>query len=194
MPKQIKQKQKQKQNKNSRKKCGGSGEKMLFLASLKANTQMILADIERMEDELPEGAPDEHCDLSEIKKNAIQSKVLIKNIIEEEQNKQEEDHEEKNPLDQVITTDGFTGTIGDLLNKIREKIFQLNKYNNVGHDKAIAHLKTLLDSISSESENVNKIKEMLKGGRIKFKNNKVIVAKTKRKRNNKRQKKQTKRR
>jgi hypothetical protein len=192
---------KQNKNRNSRKKRGGSGEKMLFLASLKANTQMILADIERMEDELPEGAPDENCDLSEIKKNAIQAKVLIKNLIEEEQNQPEEREEQqevKNPLDQVITTNGFTGTIGELLSKLREKIEQLNQYNNAGHEQTIAHLKTLLDSVSSESTNVNKIKEMLKGGRIKFKKNKVVITKRKKRRNKsdetKKQKKQTKRR
>uniref|UniRef100_A0A6C0K064 Uncharacterized protein n=1 Tax=viral metagenome TaxID=1070528 RepID=A0A6C0K064_9ZZZZ len=195
MSKQLKQKQKQ--NKTSKKKRGGSGEKMHFLASLKGNTQMILADIERIEDDLPEGAPDENCDLSEIKKNAIQANVLIKNLIEEEQNQTEEQTEEPekiNPLDQVITTNGFTGTIGELLSKIREKIVQLTQYNNAGRNQTVAHLKTLLDSVSSESANVNKIKELLKGGRVKFKNNRVLIAKTKRRRKNKKRKIQTKRR
>jgi hypothetical protein len=190
MPKQLKQKQTK--NKNSRKKRGGSGEKMHFLASIKSNTQVILADIERMEDELPDGQPDENCDLSEIKKSAIQTEVLIKQLIEEEQ--QNAEAGEKNILDQVITTNGFTGTMGELLSKIRKKIVQLNQYNNAGHDQTVAHLKSLLDSVSSESANVNKIKEMLKGGRIKFKNNRVIIAKTKRRRNNKKRKIQTKRR
>lgn len=195
MPKQLKQKQKQ--NKTSKKKRGGSGEKMHFLASLKGNTQMILADIERIEDDLPEGAPDENCDLSEIKKNAIQSNVLIKNLIEEEQNQQEEQNPEPkniNPLDQVITTNGFTGTMGELLSKIREKIVKLNQYNNAGHEQTITHLKNLLDSIASESVNVNKIKELLKGGRVKFENNRILIAKTKRRRKNKKRKVQTKRR
>jgi hypothetical protein len=191
MSKQLKQKQTK--NKTSKKKRGGSGEKMHFLASLKGNTQMILADIERIEDDLPEGAPDENCDLSEIKKNAIQANVLIKNLIEEEQN-QTEEPEKINPLDQVITTNGFTGTMGELLSKIREKIVQLNQYNNAGHEQTVANLKTLLDSVSSESVNVNKIKELLKGGRVKFKNNRVLIAKTKRRRKNKKQKIQTKRR
>lgn len=185
MSKQLKQKQK----KNSRKKRGGSGEKMHFLASIKANAQMILADINRIEDEGNE--PDDTCDLSEIKKNAIQANVLINNLIEEQQNA---DTTEKNPLNQVITTNGFTGTIGELLSKIREKIAQLSKYNNEGHKQTITNLKTLLDSVESESVNVNNIKEILKGGKIKFKNNKLVVAKTKSRRNNKRQKNQTKRR
>jgi CRISPR/Cas system CMR-associated protein Cmr5 small subunit len=189
MPKQLKQKQNKNKNKNSRKKRGGSGEKMHFLASLKANTQIILADIERMEDELPEGEPVEHCNLSEIKKNAIQANVLINNLIEEQQNA---DSTAQNPLDQVITTNGFTGTVGELLSKIREKIAQLSKYNNEGHEQAITHLKTLLNIGASESVNINNIKEILKGGKIKFKNNKLVVAKTKSRRNNKRQKKQTK--
>jgi len=186
MPKQIKLKQKQ--TKNSRKKCGGSGERMHFLASIRGNTQMILADIDRIEDDTTD---DENCDLSEIKKNAIQTNVLIKNLIEEQQNAEAG---EKNVLDQVITTNGFTGTIGDLLSKIREKINQLSQYNNNGHNQTITHLKNLIGSIAAESENVNKIKEILKGGKIKFKNNRVVIAKTKRARNNKRQKKQTKRR
>lgn len=196
MPKQLKQ-LKQKQKQNSRKKRGGSGEKMHFLASIKSNTQVILADIERIEDELPDGQPDENCDLSEIKKSAIQTEVLIKQLIEEEQNQLEQQIPEPkkiNPLDQVITTNGFTGTMGELLSKIREKIVQLNQYNNAGHEQTITHLKNLLDSVSSESANVNKIKEMLKGGRIKFKNNKVIITKTKRRRKNKKQKIHTKRR
>lgn len=179
MPKQIKKQQKK--YKNSRKKSGGNGDILRSLASIKSNTQMILADINRIEDE-----GDENCDLSEIKKNAIQDAVLIKNLIEDQQIAESE---EKNPLDQVITTNGFTGTIGELLSKLREKIEKLNKYNNEGHEQTISHIKNLLDSISSESANVNKIKEMLKGGRTKFKNNK-----TKRRRNNKRRKIQTKRR
>jgi len=177
MPKQLKQKQNK--NKNSKKKRGGSGEKMHFLASLKANNQIILADIERMEDELPEGEPDEHCDLSEIKKNAIQANVLINNLIEEQQNA---DITEKNQLEQIITTNGFTGTIGELFKKIREKIIQLSKYNNEGHEQTITNLKTLLDSIESESVNIKNIKEILKGGRIKFKNNKLFFSKSKTKR------------
>jgi hypothetical protein len=187
MPKQIKLKlklkQKQKQ-KNSRKKRGGNSDILRSLASIKSNTQMILADIDRIEDENDEN--DENCDLSEIKKNAIQDAVLIKNLIEDQQ---KVESQEKNPLDQVITTDGFNGTIGELLSKLREKVEKLSQYNNAGHDQTVAHLKNLLDSISSESANVNKMKEILKGGRLKFKNNK-----TKRRRNNKRRKIQTKRR
>ena len=173
MPKQLNQKK----NKNSRKKSAGSGEKMHILASIKANAQLILADINRIEEEGDD--PDERCDLSEIKKNAIQANVLINNLIEEQQNA---DITEKNQLEQVITTNGFTGTIGELLKKIREKIIQLSKYNNEGHEQTITNLKTLLDSIESESVNIKNIKEILKGGRIKFKNNKLFFSKSKTKR------------
>lgn len=185
---------KKKKNTNRRKMHGGNSETMRSLASIKANTQMILADINRIEDE-----GDENCDLTEIKRNAIQDSVLIRNLIEEQQNA---DSEEKNPLDQVITTDGFTGTIGELLSKIREKISKLSHYNNDGHAQTIAHLNSLLDTIASESVNVNNIKEILKGGRIKFKSNRLIATKTKKKQNkktkkiinHKRRKIQTKRR
>lgn len=200
MPKQQLKQKNNKKNKNSRKKRAGSGEKMHFLASIKANTQMILADVERIEAAEPTEKSDDNCDLSEIKKNAIQANVLIKDIIEQEQEQEQNQMEEQtveseniNSLDQVITTNGFTGTIGELLSNLREKIHQLSKYNNAGHDKTIAHLKNLLDSISSESANVNKMKEILKGGRIRFKNNKIVVAKTQKRRNNKRRRIQTKR-
>jgi hypothetical protein len=98
-------------------------------------------------------------------------------------------------MQQTITINGFTGTVSELLSRMREKVIQLKK--NVGnkYKTTIDKLSATARKISSDAiDSVDKIKEILKNDQITFKNNKLFGGKTKKMRNNKKSNRITKRR
>jgi len=98
-------------------------------------------------------------------------------------------------MQQMITINGFTGTVGELLSRMREKVIQLKKNAGNKYKVTIDKLTAVAKKISSDTiENVDKIKQILKDEQVTFKNNKLFGGKTKKRRNNKKSNRKTKRR
>lgn len=106
-----------------------------------------------------------------------------------------EEKKETPIMQQMITLNGFTGTVGELLSKLREKVKQLrrdtaNKYKPYA-DKLSKVVKKISDDTAT---NIDKIKQILRDEQLTFKNNKLFGGKTKKRRNNKKSNRMTKRR
>ena len=178
-----------------RKRNRKGGDTLQTLASIKTKNNMILADADRISGESRE------CDVSEIKEFAQDEAKLINELIDEEQQRENyipEPAQVVPLMQQVITIDGFTGTVGELVGKMREKISQLRKNTGNAYKSYIDKLSVVTKKISSETTvNTDKIKEILKAEQVTFKNNKFIGGKTKKRRSGRKYKnqiKQTKRR
>ena len=86
-------------------------------------------------------------------------------------------------MQQMITINGFTGTVGELLSKMREKVIQLKKNAGNKYKVTIDKLAAVAKKISTDAvDSVDKIKEILKNEQITFKNNKLFGGKTKKRR------------
>jgi len=86
-------------------------------------------------------------------------------------------------MQQMITINGFTGTVGELLSKMREKVIQLKKNAGKKYKVTIDKLAAVAKKISTDAVySVDKIKEILKNEQITFKNNKLFGGKTKKRR------------
>jgi hypothetical protein len=86
-------------------------------------------------------------------------------------------------MQQIITINGFTGTVGELLSKMREKVIQLKKNAGNKYKVTIDKLAAVAKKISTDAvDSVDKIKEILKNEQITFKNNKLFGGKTKKRR------------
>jgi len=106
-----------------------------------------------------------------------------------------EERKEVPIMQQMITINGFTGTVGELLSRMREKVIQLKKNAGNKYKVTIDKLTAVAKKISSDTiENVDKIKQILKDEQVTFKNNKLFGGKTKKRRNNKKSNRKTKRR
>jgi|LauGreDrversion2_5_1035112.scaffolds.fasta_scaffold05999_3 hypothetical protein len=178
-----------------RKRSRKGGDTLQTLASIKIKNNKILADVEQIEDGNGE------CNLSEIKEFATDEAKLINELIEEEQLREKSSLERENEPDvplmqQVISIDGFNGTVGELIGKMREKIGQLKQNTGNAYKSYIDKLDEVTQKISSETYvNTNKIKEILKAEQVTFKNNKLMGGKTKKRRGGGRKsKRHTKRR
>jgi hypothetical protein len=174
------------------------GDVINSLAEIKTKNAMILAELQWAEE-------NDDCDFSQIKEIAQDEKQIIKNEIEKQLAKKEEPKEEpvisndeasgvsppiiineKNKdkqisiLEQMITVNGFTGTVGELLSRMREKVIQLKKNTANKYMKYSQKLNSVMKKISSDTiENVDKIKQILKDEQLTFKNNQVFGGKTK---------------
>jgi hypothetical protein len=105
-----------------------------------------------------------------------------------------EERKEVPIMQQTITINGFTGTVGELLSRMREKVIQLKKNAGDKYKTTIDKITATAKKISSETiDSIDKIKEILKNDQITFKNNKLFGGKTK-KRRNKKSNRMTKRR
>ena len=83
-------------------------------------------------------------------------------------------------MQQTLTINGFTGTVGELLSRMREKVIQLKKNAGDKYKVAIDKLNTASKKISADAiDTVDKIKEILKNEQLTFKNNRVFGGKTK---------------
>jgi hypothetical protein len=97
-----------------------------------------------------------------------------------------EERKEVPIMQQMITINGFTGTVGELLSRMREKVIQLKKNAGDKYKVTIDKLTAVAKKISSDTiENVDKIKQILKDEQVTFKNNKLFGGKTKKRRNKK---------
>jgi hypothetical protein len=106
-----------------------------------------------------------------------------------------EERKEVPIMQKMITINGFTGTVGELLSRMREKVIQLKKNAGDKYKVTIDKLTAVAKKISSDTiENVDKIKQILKDEQVTFKNNKLFGGKTKKRHNNKKSNRKTKRR
>jgi hypothetical protein len=180
------------------------GEIINSLAQIKTRNNMILGEIDRAET-LGD------CDFSQIKELAEAEKQVIENEIDEQLAKQESAQNEESPrvelndeasgvsspaplvineerkeipiMQQTITINGFTGTVGELLSRMREKVIQLKKNAGNKYKTTIDKLSAVAKKISSDAvDSVDKIKEILRSDQITFKNNKLFGGKTKKRR------------
>ena len=194
------------------------GEIINSLAQIKTNNNFILGEIARVE-------ANGDCDFSQIKEIAEEEKKVIENEIDEQLAKQEKEQEKEQVqelepvaeasgvsspalpisereerkevpiMEQMITINGFTGTVGELLSRMREKVIQLKKNAGNKYKVTIDKLTAVAKKISSDTiENVDKIKQILKDEQVTFKNNKLFGGKTKKRHNNKKSNRKTKRR
>jgi hypothetical protein len=172
------------------------GDVINSLAQIKTKNAMILAELQWAQE-------NDDCDFSQIKEIAQDEKQIITNEIEEQLAKKEEPKQEPkeepkeepqimNKLDeasgvsspaimqQTLTINGFTGTVGELLSRMREKVIQLKKNAGDKYKVAIDKLNTASKKISADAiDTVDKIKEILKNEQLTFKNNRVFGGKTK---------------
>jgi hypothetical protein len=106
-----------------------------------------------------------------------------------------EERKEVPIMDQIITINGFTGTVRELLSRLREKVVQLKKNTANKYSAYSDKLNKVMKKISSDTiENVDKIKQILKDEQLTFKNNKLFGGKTKKRDNVKKMNKKTKKR
>lgn len=97
-------------------------------------------------------------------------------------------------LEQEINVNGYTGTVGGMLSAIKDKISQLRKNSGNRYASQIKTLNDMTKNIASNAIDIEQIKNLLTRNQITFKNNKVFGGKTKKRRNKKQSKRQTKRR
>jgi hypothetical protein len=164
------------------------GDLINSLAQIKTKNAMILAELQWAQE-------NDDCDFSQIKEIAQDEKVIITNEIEEQLAKKEEPKQEPQIINnsaeasgvsspaimqQTIKINGFTGTVDELLSRMREKVIQLKKSAGDKYKVAINKLNTASKKISADAiDRVDKIKEILKNEQLTFKNNRVIGGKTK---------------
>ncbi len=164
------------------------GDVINSLAQIKTKNAMILAELQWAQE-------NDDCDFSQIKEIAQDEKVIITNEIEEQLAKKEEPKEESQIINnsaeasgvsspaimqQTIKINGFTGTVDELLSRMREKVIQLKKSAGDKYKVAINKLNTASKKISADAiDRVDKIKEILKNEQLTFKNNRVFGGKTK---------------
>jgi hypothetical protein len=164
------------------------GDVINSLAQIKTKNAMILAELQWAQE-------NDDCDFSQIKEIAQDEKVIITNEIEEQLAKKEEPKEEPQIINnsakasgvsypaimqQTIKINGFTGTVDELLSRMREKVIQLKKRAGDKYKVAINKLNTASKKISADAiDRVDKIKEILKNEQLTFKNNRVFGGKTK---------------
>jgi hypothetical protein len=191
----------------SKKRSKKGGEIINSLAQIKTNNNFILGEIARAEangdcdfSQIKEIAEEE----KKIIENEIDEQLAKK---ETEQNEEQEsqpaisndeasgvssssadtisvsEREERKEvpiMEQIITINGFTGTVGELLRRMREKVIQLKENAGNKYKVTIDKLSGVAKKISSDAiENVDKIKQILKDERLTFKNNKLFGGKTK---------------
>ena len=168
------------------------GDVINSLAQIKTKNAMILAELQWAQE-------NDDCDFSQIKEIAQDEKVIITNEIEEQLAKKEEPKQEPKEESQIINNsaeasgvsspaimqqtikiNGFTGTVAELLSRMREKVIQLKKSAGDKYKVAINKLNTASKKISADAiDRVDKIKEILKNEQLTFKNNRVFGGKTK---------------
>jgi hypothetical protein len=160
------------------------GDVINSLAQIKTKNAMILAELQWAQE-------NDDCDFSQIKEIAQDEKVIITNEIEEQLAKKEESQIINNSakasgvsspaiMQQTIKINGFTGTVAELLSRMREKVIQLKKNAGDKYKVAINKLNTASKKISADAiDRVDKIKEILKNEQLTFKNNRVFGGKTK---------------
>ena len=178
--------------KNPLQRSQRGGDVINSLAQIKTKNAMILAELQWAQE-------NDDCDFSQIKEIAQDEKVIITNEIEEQLAKKEEPKEEPKEESQIINNsaeasgvsspaimqqtikiNGFTGTIDELLSRMREKVIQLKKSAGDKYKVAINKLNAASKKISADAiDRVDKIKEILKNEQLTFKNNRVFGGKTK---------------
>jgi len=203
--------------KNMRKRSRKGGDTLQTLATIKTKNAMILADVDRLEgncdvsdikDNAKEGLQLINALIDEQREKSMsdnQSKPTTP-VAEEESIPVAKDESivvaEENKvatpevidiMKQIINVNGFNGTVGELLSKIRAKIVQLKRTNNSNYKNTVDKLNAVAKNISMETSSIENVKKILKENQITFKNNLVFGGKTK-KRQNKKTKRQTKRR
>jgi len=184
------------------------GEIINSLAQIKTRNNMILGEIDRVET-LGDCDFSQIKELAEEEKQVIENEIdeqLAKQeqVQNEESSRLEEPQKEELQNDeasgvsspaplvineerkeipimqQTITINGFTGTVGELLSRMREKVIQLKKNTGNKYKTTIDKLSVVAKKISSDTiDSVDKIKEILKQDQIAFKNNKLFGGKTK---------------
>lgn len=161
------------------------GDRMRDLAEIKTKNNEILATAQ----ELSENNPDLE-DIEFIVNEAMDESSIIKRLIEQELKDEENDRENSNKneapfLQQMISTSRFNGTVGELLNQLKERLGELRERTGFAHEEEYNKLIKLVKGITEERNNINNIKEILNstnvklGGKIKTRT--VSVNKPKRK-------------
>jgi len=147
--------------------------------------QLAKQDKEQMQEQEKEQMQDQKKELEQdVEAAGVSSPVVIN-----------EERKEVPIMQQMITINGFTGTVGELLSRMREKVIQLKKNAGDKYKVTIDKLTAVAKKISSDTiENVDKIKQILKDEQVTFKNNKLFGGKTKKRHNNKKSNRKTKRR
>ena len=147
--------------------------------------QLAKQDKEQMQEQEKEQMQDQKKELEQdVEAAGVSSPVVIN-----------EERKEVPIMQQMITINGFTGTVGELLSRMREKVIQLKKNAGDKYKVTIDKLTAVAKKISSDTiENVDKIKQILKDEQVTFKNNKLFGGKTKKRHNNKKSNRITKRR
>jgi len=184
------------------------GEMINSLAQIKTNNNFILGEIARAEanndcdfSQIKEIAEEE----KKVIENEIDEQLAKQEKDQEVQNEESpreelvaeaagvsspatsiserEERTEVPIMQQIITINGFTGTVGELLSKMREKVIQLKKNAGNKYKVTIDKLAAVAKKISTDAvDSVDKIKEILKNEQITFKNNKLFGGKTKKRR------------
>jgi len=184
------------------------GEIINSLAQIKTNNNFILGEIARIEangdcdfSQIKEIAEEE----KKVIENEIDEQLAKQEKDQEVQNEESpreelvaeaagisssvvpiserEERKEVPIMQQMITINGFTGTVGELLSRMREKVIQLKKNAGNKYKVTIDKLTAVAKKISSDTiENVDKIKQILKDEQVTFKNNKLFGGKTKKRR------------
>jgi hypothetical protein len=147
--------------------------------------QLAKQEKEQMQEQEKEQMQDQKKELEQdVEAAGVSSPVVIN-----------EERKEVPIMQQMITINGFTGTVGELLSRMREKVIQLKKNAGDKYKVTIDKLTAVAKKISSDTiENVDKIKQILKDEQVTFKNNKLFGGKTKKRYNNKKSNRKTKRR
>jgi hypothetical protein len=147
--------------------------------------QLAKQEKEQMQEQEKEQMQDQKKELEQdVEAAGVSSPVVIN-----------EERKEVPIMQQMITINGFTGTVGELLSRMREKVIQLKKNAGDKYKVTIDKLTAVAKKISSDTiENVDKIKQILKDEQVTFKNNKLFGGKTKKRHNNKKSNRKTKRR
>ena len=150
------------------------GDIMYSLGQIEANNKMLLAEMNRFEDDNDEST----CDISDIKLIAEKTNQMIRNFINETRqveqakkikdelmerniNKNDELGVSNSVLDNKIELGEFSGTVGDLIKKIKKDVDHLEQTNSNAYKEHVKKLKLLESQIQKSIDSVTNVKKSL---------------------------------
>jgi hypothetical protein len=153
-----------KANKTSRrsKRSKKGGDRMRDLAAIKTKNNEILATAQEIaENNADQGIAD---DISFIVSEAKDESQIISQLI----NAELADEENVPLMQQTINISGFSGTVAELLNKIKEKLRELKEKVGLSHEEDIVKLTQLSEGITEEKHSIENIKRILGSTQVNF--------------------------
>jgi hypothetical protein len=153
-----------KTNKTSRrsKRSKKGGDRMRDLAAIKTKNNEILATAQEIaENNADQGIAD---DISFIVSEAKDESQIISQLI----NAELADEENVPLMQQTINISGFSGTVAELLNKIKEKLRELKEKVGLSHEEDIVKLTQLSEGITEEKHSIENIKRILGSTQVNF--------------------------